>query len=321
MELLRGLSSLGPKQNNCVATIGAFDGVHLGHQAVIEQLAEQAKGLDLPMTVVTFEPLPREYLGEYLELESAPARLQSFRERYGALAALGVDRLLCLRFDESLRQMSAQDFASEIFVRGLGVRALVIGDDFRFGREREGGFTFMRELGEREGFSTLPTHTVELDGERISSTRLRLALANADFALARRMLNRDFEISGRVIYGKQLGRQLGVPTANLALRRRSVPLSGVFAVTVNGAELVDEPAIANVGTRPTVNDGQRPNLEVHILQGSPALYGQRLRVRFHKKLRDERRFDSIDELKTHIHRDIDTAREWFLAGNQENTKV
>lgn len=313
MELLRGLSSLGPRHHNCVATLGAFDGVHLGHQAVIEQLAEQGQRLALPTAVVTFEPLPR----EFLEADAAPARLQSFREKFQSLAALGVDRLLCLRFDEALRGMSAEAFARRIFIEGLGVRSLVIGDDFRFGREREGGFAFMRELGDREGFSTFPTRTLELHGERVSSTRLRLALAEADFALAHDLLGRDFEISGRVVYGRQLGRQLGVPTANLTLRRRSVPLSGVYAARVTGGGLVDEPAIANVGTRPTVGDGQRPNLEVHVLRGAPELYGQRLRISFHNKLRDEQRFDSIDELKAQIHQDIDSARAWFLAGNQE----
>jgi riboflavin kinase/FMN adenylyltransferase len=313
MDLLRGLGGLRARHRPCVATIGAFDGVHLGHRAVIEQLAEQGQKLGLPAAVVTFEPLPREFLAP----AEAPARLQSFRERFEALRDLGVDRLLCLRFDESLRSMSAESFARRIFVDGLGVKALVLGDDFRFGRDREGDSAFMRALGEREGFITLPTRTVELDGQRVSSTRMRAALAVGDFALARRCLGREYSISGRVVYGKQLGRQLGVPTANIALRRASLPLSGVFAVTVDGAGLQAEPGIANVGSRPTIDSGLRPNLEVHMLDGEHALYGERLVVNFHQKLRDEQRFASIDELKTQIFDDIESARGCFATGVQD----
>jgi riboflavin kinase/FMN adenylyltransferase len=310
MELLRGLSGLRAQHRPCVATVGAFDGLHLGHYAVIEQLLEQGQQLGLPTTVVTFEPLPREYLAP----AAAPARLQSFRERFEVLRGAGVDRLLCLRFNEALRCMSADDFARGIFVDGLAVKALVLGDDFRFGRDREGDSAFMRVLGEREGFVTLPTRTVELDGERISSTRTRAALAAGDFALARRCLGRDYSISGRVVHGKKLGRQLGLPTANIALRRVSLPLSGVFAVTVHGGGLQAAPAIANIGSRPTVDSGLRPNLEVHVLDGDHDLYGQRLAVSFHHKVREEQRFASVDELKTQIHADIATTRSWFAAG-------
>ncbi|WP_439107224.1 bifunctional riboflavin kinase/FAD synthetase [Congregibacter sp.] len=313
MKLLRGLKGLRPQHRPCVATIGAFDGVHLGHQTVVSQLAEQGRKYDLPTTVVTFEPLPREYLAA----ESAPARLQSFRERFESLAALGVDRLLCLRFDENLRQMSAEEFADQIFVQGLGVRSLVLGDDFRFGHDREGGFSMMKAMGEREGFDTLSTNTIERGDERVSSTRLRSALAQGDFGTVRACLGRDYEMAGRVIYGRQLGRQIGTPTANIALRRGSVPLSGVFAVRVQGAGLESAPAIANVGVRPTVEEGVRPNLEVHILDGDHALYGQRLTVSFMHKLRDEQRFESVDLLKAQIYQDIEGARAWFASGVED----
>ncbi|WP_439100699.1 bifunctional riboflavin kinase/FAD synthetase [Congregibacter sp.] len=313
MELLRGLSSLRAKIRPSVATIGAFDGVHLGHQTVISQLAEQGRKFDLPTTVVTFEPLPREYLAA----DSAPARLQSFRERFESLAALGVNRLLCLRFNETLRQMSAEEFAEGIFAKGLGVRALVLGDDFRFGHDREGGFSLMESIGEREGFDTLATETIEVDGARVSSTRLRKALADGDFSTARACLGRDYEISGRVVYGRQLGRQIGSPTANIALRRGSVPLSGVFAVTVEGAGLSNVPAIANVGVRPTVEEGLKPNLEVHILDGDHGLYGQRINVRFLHKFRDEERYESLEILKAKIHEDIEGARAWFALGTED----
>lgn len=307
MELLRGLGGLKDRHRPCVATIGAFDGVHLGHQAVIEQLAEQRRVHGLPATVVTFEPLPREYLAR----DRAPARLQSFREKFEALAALSVDRLLCLRFDESLREMSAERFARELFVDGLGVRALVLGDDFRFGKAREGDIGLMRALGAREGFTTYPTRTVLEDGKRVSSTRLREALAEGDFGLVERLLGRPYALTGRVVHGRRLGRTLGAPTANIALRRSSVALSGVFAASVSGAGLVDAPAVANIGTRPTVADGQRANLEVHLLDGEHDLYGHRLRVVFHGRLRGEIRFDGVEALQKQIHEDIARARASF----------
>jgi len=307
MELLRGLDSLRDRHRPCVATVGAFDGVHRGHQAVIEQLAEQAVAHGLPTTVVTFEPLPREYLAP----DRAPARLQSFRGRFSALAELGVERLLCLRFNDALRQMSAEDFAQELFVEGLGVRSLVLGDDFRFGRAREGDADFVRALGLREGFATHSTRTVEHDGERISSTRLRMALENGDFALANVLLGRPFILAGRVVYGQQLGRQIGVPTANIALRRRSLPLRGVYMARVSGDGLASSPAIANIGMRPTIGDELRPNLEVHVLHGAPDLYGQRLEVAFEHKLRDEEKFPSLEALKAQIHQDVATAKAWF----------
>ena len=310
MELLRGLGSLGglcDRNRPCVATIGAFDGVHCGHRAVVQQLAEQGAALGLPTTVVTFEPLPREFLAGH----EAPARLQSFRDKYEALRDLGVDRLLCLRFNDGLRQMSADAFAREVFVDGLATKALVLGDDFRFGRSREGDASFMRALGEREGFTVQGMRTVLVDGERVSSTRLRAALAHGDFELTKRLLGRPFELRGRVMHGRRLGRELGAPTANVGLRRRSVPLSGVYAVRATGGNLVEAPAIANVGTRPTVADAQRANLEVHILEGDHALYGERLTVTFEHKLRDEQRFESVDQLKERIHSDIAQARAWF----------
>lgn len=312
MELIRGLHNLRPRHRGCVATIGAFDGVHLGHQAVLGQLINEARSLALPSVVIVFEPLPREYLAP----GEAPARLMSFREKCLQLAQLGVDRLLCIRFDESLRRMSAMEFAQALFVHGLGVQRLVLGDDFRFGREREGDASFLRELGDREGFSTLPTQTFEVDGERVSSTRVRDALASGDLALAARLLGRDYAISGRVVRGQQLGRELGAPTANVELKRLRSPLAGVFAVRVDGpwlsgSGLTAAPGVANVGTRPTVSSGTRANLEVHLLEGSPDLYGRRIDVHFVHRLRAEKKYDSLDALRDAIRNDIDTAQRWF----------
>lgn len=328
MELIRGLHNLRPRHRGCVATIGAFDGVHLGHQAVLGQLMDEAKALALPSVVIVFEPLPREYLAP----GEAPARLMSFREKCLRLSQLGVDSLLCIRFDESLRGMSAMEFAQALFVRGLGVQRLVLGDDFRFGREREGDASFLRELGQREGFSTLPTDTFAVDGERVSSTRVRDALAAGDLVLAARLLGRSYAISGRVVRGRQLGRQLGAPTANVELRRLRSPLAGVYAVRVQlpapdrrtGVDarlqeraLAAVPGVANVGTRPTVSDGTRANLEVHLLEGSPDLYGRRIDVQFVHCLRAEKKYASLEALRDAIQNDIDTAQRWF----QENPPV
>ena len=307
MELIRGLHNLRPRHRNCVATLGAFDGVHLGHQAVIGQLQARARELDLPAVVISFEPLPREYLRPL----QAPARLMSFREKCVALAGLGVDRVLRIRFNEAVRTMPPRAFIEQVFVEGLGVKHLVLGDDFRFGRAREGDFEMIAAEGEHYGYQAETTDTYTLDGERVSSTRIRKALGDADFALAERLLSRPYSISGKVVYGRQLGRELGFPTANLQLHRLRSPLSGVYAVRVHGAGLSGAPGVANVGTRPTVNESIRANLEVHLLEGRPELYGRRIAVTFLHKLRDEQRFPSVEVLREQIAADTAEARAWF----------
>lgn len=307
MELIRGLHNLRPRHHGCVATIGAFDGVHLGHQAVIRHLLEKAAEFELPSLIIVFEPLPREYFSPL----KAPARIMSFWEKCRALESLGVDRLLRIRFNEQFRGMSAQQFVDDIFVARLGVRYVVLGDDFRFGAGRQGDIEFIREQGERYGFEAGSTPTFAIDGDRVSSTRIREALEKADFATAEALLGRPYSISGRVIIGRQLGRTLGTPTANLELRRLRAPLSGVYVVEVSGGDLERVPAVANVGVRPTVDDSIRANLEVHILDREVNLYGCHIEVVFREKLRDERKFDSVDELQEHIARDIEQTRAWF----------
>jgi riboflavin kinase/FMN adenylyltransferase len=309
MELIRGLRGLRACHRPCVATIGAFDGVHRGHQAVIGQLREQGSELGLPLTVVSFEPLPR----EYLQPEGAPARLSTLREKHQLLAAQGVDRLFLLRFGEAVRQMGAEEFTRQFLVEGLGIRSLIIGDDFRFGRARAGSTELMRKLGAKWGFATLPTATVLEGDERVSSTRVRAALASGDFAMAERLLGRPYTLSGRVIYGRSLGRQLGFPTANIPLRRRLAPLRGVYAVTVEGAGLTQAAAVANIGARPTVDSAGETTLEVHVLDAAPLLYGQRLTVTPRQRLRDERKFDSLEALGAQISSDKDKARRFFAA--------
>ena len=307
MELIRGLHNLRPRHRGCVATIGAFDGVHLGHQAVIRHLLDKAAQLQLPSVIIVFEPLPREYFSPV----RAPARIMSFWEKCRALEGLGVDRLLRIRFNEQLRGMSAQRFVDEIFVAGLGVRYVVLGDDFRFGNDRQGDVTFIQQQGPRNGYEAGPTPTLSVAGGRVSSTRIREALENADFSTAQELLGRPYSISGRVIYGRQLGQTIGTPTANLELRRLRAPLSGVYAVQVSGAGMEGAPGVANVGVRPTVDDSIKANLEVHLLDREIALYGQHIEVTFRHKLREEKKFGSLEELQENIARDIDDTRDWF----------
>ena len=307
MELIRGLHNMRPRHRGCVVTIGAFDGVHLGHQAVIRHLLEKSAELGLPSTIIVFEPLPREYFSPL----QAPARIMSFREKFFALRDLGVDRLLRVRFNERLRGMSAQQFVDDIFVAGLGVRYVVLGDDFRFGNDREGDLEFIRQQGPRYGYEARPTPTLSMDGERVSSTRIREALEQADFAEAARLLGRPYSISGKVVYGRQLGQTLGTPTANLELRRLRAPLNGVYAVQVSGAGLEGVLGVANVGVRPTVDDSIKANLEVHLLDREIGLYGQHIEVTFRHKLREEKKFGSVDELRENIARDIENTRAWF----------
>ena len=307
MELIRGLHNLRPKHRGCVVTIGAFDGVHLGHQAVIQHLLDKSRELELPSAIIVFEPLPREYFSPI----KAPARIMSFWEKCRALEALGVNRVLRIRFNEHLREMSAQQFVDRVLVDGLGVRYVVLGDDFRFGSDRQGDYRFIQEQGKRYGYDAGPTPTCSIDGERVSSTRIREALESADFQQAERLLGRPYSISGKVIYGRQLGKTIGTPTANLELRRLRAPLSGVYAVEVSGGGLERAWGVANVGVRPTVDDSIKANLEVHLLDREIELYGQHIEVIFRHKLRDEQKFDSVDELKENIERDIENTRAWF----------
>jgi riboflavin kinase/FMN adenylyltransferase len=309
MELIRGLHNLRPRHRDCVATIGAFDGVHLGHQAVIRELLDRSAVMAVPAVVIVFEPLPREYFSPL----AAPARLMSFREKLSALESLGVDRVLGIRFDERVRSMSARAFIERVFVDGLGARFVVLGDDFRFGNDREGDLTLVQQEGRRLGFEAAPTTTLAAGGQRVSSTRIREALAAADFELAEVLLGRPYSMAGKVVYGKQMGRTIGTPTANLRLQRLRSPLAGVFVVEVTGAGLQGAPGVANVGTRPTLENSIEANLEVHLLDREVALYGRYIEVTFRAKLRDEIKFSGLEDLRAHIARDIESTRAWFAS--------
>ena len=314
MRLIRGQHNLSSFSKSLdiggsAVTIGAFDGVHRGHQEVLGHVKREAEARGLFTTVITFEPLP----GEFLFPEKAPPRLMTFREKFRALEALGIDHLLCLRFNDHLRTMSPRAFVERIFVDGLKARYIAFGDDFRFGRERAGGLAFTESLAGEFGYEVVPTSTYDIAGERVSSTRIRSVLLDADFGAAANLLGRPFKLSGKVLKGKQLGRQIGSPTANIALKRVKSPLHGVYAVRVTGAGMMDAPGVANVGVRPTVNDGMFANLEVHLFDFTRDIYGEHLEVEFISKLRDEKKFDSLDSLKAAIARDQGSAREWHVA--------
>lgn len=284
-------------------TIGNFDGLHLGHRAVLVRLVARARALGVPAVVMSFEPTPREYfMGS-----AAPPRLSSFREKYLGLQGQAVDRLFCARFDAQMASLAPEEFIRDYLVDGLGVRYLVIGDDFRFGRNRAGDFATLRAAGEAQGFEVEETPTCILDGTRVSSTAVRAALAEGDLDLAASLLGRHYGMTGRVIEGRRLGRTLGFPTVNLRPGRRVLPLTGVFAVVVKGVGDQPWPAVASLGTRPTV-DGTEPLLEAHLFDFSGDLYGRRVTVEFVARLRDELRFEDIGRLTEHMRRDAELAR-------------
>ena len=311
MEIIRGQHNIRPKHRGCVATIGNFDGVHHGHQLVLAHLNAKRDELSSPSTLITFEPLPREYFGGSVK----PGRLTRFREKVTLLTRTGLDRMLCLPFNEQLAQVTATTVIEDFLVRQLGVRYVVVGDDFRFGRGREGDYAMLKRGGDRFGFDVSHIGTLTFDHERVSSTRVREALGAGDIRLAEKLLGHRFFVMGRVIYGRQLGRQLGVPTANIPLHRYRAPLDGVFAVTVTGLDRSYD-GIANVGVRPTIG-GKEPLLETHLFDFDGDIYGALLTVTFRHKLRDERQFTGLDALKAQIARDIDQARAWFGELNEQ----
>jgi riboflavin kinase / FMN adenylyltransferase len=306
MELIRGIHNLRSWHRGCVATIGNFDGVHLGHQQILQQVREIAARLRQPATVMVFEPQPREFFAG----DQAPPRLNRFREKVERLTEYGAERIVCLQFTNRLRRLTGEAFVNEVLVNGLGVRHLVVGDDFRFGCDRAGDFHLLEKMGPKHGFHVEHTHTFLLDEERVSSTRVRTTLASANLAGAARLLGRPYKIASRVVHGQKLGRTLGVPTANLLLGDRKPALNGVFTVMVRLSNGLLWPGVANIGLRPTV-DGVLPALEVHLPGFNADLYGKRLEVFFLAKLRNELKFDGLDALKAGISNDIQQAIHFF----------
>ncbi|WIM05559.1 MAG: bifunctional riboflavin kinase/FAD synthetase [Candidatus Nitricoxidivorans perseverans] len=290
-----------------VLAIGNFDGVHLGHRALLARLVTKACDLGLPPSVMTFEPHPRELFSP----EQAPARLTSLREKLELLEAHGVERTYVLHFSRKLAALTAEEFIERILVRGLAVRHLIIGDDFRFGRGRAGDFDMLKEAGAAHGFGVEAMHTVDIGGERVSSSAVREALAAGDLEHAARLLGRPYNIAGRVVHGNRLGHQLGFPTANIQLKRKRVALAGIFAVTVSGLDKRHLPGAASLGVRPTLGQGLKPVLEVHLFDFDREIYGEHLTVHFLHKLRDEMKFDGLDALKAQIARDVETTKAYF----------
>lgn len=304
-QLIRGLHNIAPHHRGGVMTIGNFDGVHRGHQELIGQVVKQAKMQGVPSLVITFEPHAFEF---FSAKELKIPRLTRLREKFYGLADCGVDYVLVLRFDEAFAALSAHDFIEKILRGYLQPKRIIIGDDFRFGRERQGNFVFLKEQGD---FIVEAMPTVKVDGERVSSTRVRKALAEGDHALVKRLLGHPYFMHGRVMYGDQRGRLLGFPTANIFLHRKLTPVQGVYTVYVHDIAHHSWPGVANVGMRPTV-DGTRSLLEVHLLDFDQEIYRRYVRVEFCKKLRDEQRFSTLALLQEQITKDVNDARNYFV---------
>ncbi|MBT4451808.1 MAG: bifunctional riboflavin kinase/FAD synthetase [Gammaproteobacteria bacterium] len=306
MKLIRGLHNLNQPLPGCVATIGNFDGLHLGHQHVINQLKAVAEIKNLPSVVIVFEPQPVEYFAP----EKAPRRLARFRDKINHISDMGIDIMVCLQFNKELAQLTAAQFVEKILIDRLNLKHLVIGDDFRFGKERCGDFKFLQHSGQKLGFEVENSHTLLIDDQRVSSTRIRQCLANNDMLQARQLLGHPYTLSGRVAHGKKLGRELGFPTINLKMGKRPIAVNGIFAVLVKGIDNRTLRGVASIGTRPTVN-GVGTILEVYILNFSEQVYGYCVDVEILHKIRNEEKFDSLDILVEKINQDIDKAHTYF----------
>lgn len=289
-------------------TIGNFDGVHLGHRAMIARLAESARPRGLPVAVMTFEPQPQEFFAP----DQAPARLTSLREKLDLLATCGVDRVYVCRFGYRFAQLSAEDFVSHILQDGLAVRWLLVGDDFRFGARRAGDFGMLQAAAPHAGYGVEAMASVTASGVRVSSTAIRACLERGDLDAAESLLGRRYAITGKVVGGDKLGAKLGYPTANVQLKRLRVPLSGIFVIEVDGLGAAPMPGVASLGVRPTVKERGRPTLEAHLFDFDREIYGRRITVRFLKKLRDEQKFADLDALVAQMHLDAAAAREYFV---------
>jgi len=305
MELIRGLHNIRASHRGCVAAIGNFDGIHLGHQQVIKQLIEQAKIHKLPALLITFEPHPKEFFSH----SEIPARLTRLREKLQLVSQTKIDRVLVIRFNKTFSQLSAEHFVRQILVDALQIKYLIVGDDFSFGHNRAGNVELLRQLGEQFDFKLATVTTLKnAQQQRVSSSAVRAALAAGDLLAAKQLLGRCYSMWGRVAHGQKRGRIIGFPTANIYLHRQVSPLKGVYAVKVYGLEQEPLMGVANLGNRPTV-DGTRTLLEIHLFDFDQQIYGQYLRVDFIHKLRDERKFESFELLKQQIFKDAQQARD------------
>ncbi len=304
MLILRALQS--PDHQPVALTIGNFDGVHLGHQALLKRLLEAAKSRGIPSAVVIFEPHPREFFTP----EQAPTRLTSLREKLELLAELGVDRVHICRFNKQFAKMSASDFIDALH-KNLAVKYVLIGDDFRFGSGRSGDFALMEKIAGQQGFKVEAMHSVLHEGLRVSSTAVRAALAGGNLRTANKYLGRPYSISGRVVHGDKLGREIGFPTANMQMKHNRPPLTGIYVVRVTGDHIPVLQGAASLGVRPTVHANGRAVLEIHLLDFAREIYGQHLRVEFLHKLRNEEKYPDLESLTQQIALDVENTRKWF----------
>ncbi|MDE0224211.1 MAG: bifunctional riboflavin kinase/FAD synthetase [Gammaproteobacteria bacterium] len=305
MKLIRGLHGIAPEHRGNVMTIGNFDGVHHGHLRLLDDLVAKGVELERPTLLMTFEPQPR----EFFRGREVPARLTRFREKMHLLRPTGIDRVLCIPFNEATASMPASYMARDVLRDILGAEYVMVGDDFRFGAGRVGDYAMLKSAGDRYGYGVSHMDTLMLDGERVSSTGIRSALAAGDLVMAEKLLGHKYFMMGHVVYGRQIGRTIGVPTANIRLQRYRSALTGVFCVSVHGLDR-RYTGVANIGVRPTV-DGREPLLEVHIFDFDEDIYGRLLTVTVHHRLRDERKFPSLEALKAQIEIDIGETKEWF----------
>ncbi len=310
IRLIRGFSHALPFPNGCVLTIGNFDGVHLGHRAVIDTLAARGRERNLPTVVMLFEPQPL----EYFLADNAPSRLMRLREKILALNKLPIDNVVIVRFNRALANLEPEQFIQQILISKLNVKHLVIGDDFHFGKARRGNFNLLKEQSELLGFTVEKSTAYRLADFRVSSTLIRDALNADDLVQARRLLGQDYSICGRVAQGDKLGRTLGFPTANIKMLRRNAPIHGVFAVTMTGIDNREFQGVANVGTRPTIDGNHKVILETHLFNFDQDIYGRYVSVHFKQKLRHEMRFESLEQLQSQIRHDVAAAKDFFNKG-------
>ena len=295
---------------NCVATIGKFDGVHLGHQLILDQLKQKAEQFNLPAVVILLEPHPEEFFAE--DASQCPARLTSVKEKLELLESFGADFVFQLEFNEDLSRLSAEQYVNDILIDGLGIKSLIVGHDFRFGHKRQGDFKLLKQLASKLDFEVLETAAYERNGHRISSTFIREKLGESDFELVEQLLGRPYSMKGEVQRGQQLGTDLGYPTCNINPHRLKIPLHGVFACRVRMVDRYFQAAV-NIGYRPTVTDAGEALVEAHILDFAEELYGKTIEVIFLQKLRDEEKFDGLEALKEQIGKDVELAREVLSA--------
>jgi len=306
MQLIRGLHNLSEEHRGCALTIGNFDGVHLGHLEILKNLKKAADQQNLSSCIMSFEPLPM----EYFHRQSAPVRLHRIREKWNALQHSDIDYFLCAKFNHQLAELSAADFIKNILLDKLNVKYLLVGDDFRFGNKRCGDFETLQQAGKKYGFEVQNSNSFCFENERISSTRIRQALMQDQLQQAEEMLGRPYQICGHVAHGDKRGRTIGFPTANIKLQRHATAVHGVYAVHMSGENHLSCNGVANVGKRPTV-DGKNLQLEVYLFDFNQEIYGQQVCVEFKYKIRDEKRFDSFDDLKQQIIKDSQRAKDFF----------